>query len=153
MPSTLIACLLFILTHSVVAQADFSPAGESPFSLAKWQITHSGQAPLGAQIHTASLEVSDAPVLAFASIERPVHRAYRLTLRGAGAQMIVASYELHPELLSGEDAFLEGLSSREQINHELCFRLIPLDGGAYRVRATSRSDGAPVGDFLLEQAP
>jgi hypothetical protein len=133
-----------------VAQAN-SPGTETAFSLAKWQITHSGSAPLGEGLCTATLEVSESPVEARASIEPARPRAFRLAFHGGLDAESLAHYELNRELLSGEDAFREGFVSVDRLNGEYAFTLIPVDGGGYRVRALRRADGNLASEFMLER--
>jgi hypothetical protein len=158
MPSYLIACLVFILTHAVVAQADFTSAAEpsTRLSAAHWQVTHVGSAQLGELSVEAALEVTEqhfevpealaGRLQTLISIEPVTKKSFRLHLTAGDLR---ADYDLAPELLSGEHAFREGFVSIPSLHHEYTFVVSPLDGGAFRVICKRKADGAPVSEFSL----
>ncbi len=161
MPSSFIACLVFILTHAVVAQADFSPVSEYTTRLpsAQWATTHVGTATLGDLNVMASLEVTEQrfevpeamanQLQTLISIEPVTKKAFRLHLTAGEAGELRADYTLAPELLSGDHAFRDGFVSVPSLHHEYTFVVIPLDGGALRVTCKRKADGALVSEFSL----
>lgn len=159
MSASVIACLVFILTHSVVAQADFAPTSEFSARLPAtgWAATHVGTAQIGELAVSATFEESqhryEVPASlanrlnTLISIEPVTKKSFRLHLVAGELQAV---YELNSELLTGENAFRDGFVSVPAINHEYSFVIIPLDGGALRVVCQHQGKAGTVSEFSLD---
>jgi len=162
MPTSIIACLVFILSHAVIAQADFTPAPAAGARLSshRWQATHEGNGTFEEKAVHATLEVSEVryevpDALAgrlntFISIEPSTKKTYRLHLTTGAQAELRADYALEPKLLSGENAFREGFVSAPALHQEYCLLMLPLDGGGYRVIAKKKSDQTVVAEFAID---
>lgn len=162
MYANILACLVFILTNSVVAQADFTPSdlGIARLPTAQWTATHQGNGELGGVAVSAALEVAEktfeVPEVMAISLQTLVplvtpapEKIFRLTLAMNEKPELRATYELRAETISFEGDLREAFVSRPSIHQSYSFAVLPQEDGSLRA-VYSRDGKSESGEFALK---
>lgn len=164
-----LTCLIFILTNSVIAQADFQPVdnGTIQMETQKWIATHAGQTEIDGlpviaaleEVH-AGMQIPDMVALhgetMVPSLLPVVQQSYRLTLTASHHPLIRASYEVNPTTISMEGDFRMAFVSSSADQRGFQFVATAENDGTIRVMYTRKvfGSGEPThGEFQLSPVP
>ncbi len=165
-----LTCLIFILTNSVIAQAEFQPVDQGNIQLKtqSWVATYAGETEIdglpviaafeevkaGADIPQMIAQVPQGEVLV-PSLLPVIRPAYRLTLTISHRPIVRAIYEISPSTVSIDGELRTAYLSSANDERGFQFVVTPREDGSFHVTYTRRSLLATLaqGEFELYPVP